>query len=181
MPTFSSLRSACRELWDDLAKQAALSIAVAITFQLAGFLVAKHLSELPKVELFKLLNLFGLLCDGVGVALLSNLLTRHVAALRFITGTFYTCALGFLVFFPFGLSSASLTLYLHGGMPGSSTVSILVLSAFVGISGFLMEHTFVAPRWKGRSARYKSALLGTYLLLLGFLMQFVAAYLDLRS
>jgi len=144
-------------------------------------LVANHLATLPKVELFKLLNLFGLLCDGIGIVLLSSFLTRHKVAVEFITGSFYTCALGFLIFFPFGLAATSLALYVRNDMSGTTLVSVLALGALVVLAGLLMEHMVVAPRWKGRTARYKSALLGTYLLLLGLLMQFIAAYLDLRS
>jgi len=152
-----------------------------LTFLCAGYLFVEHLLSFEQIEFFKLLNLIGLVFDGIGILLLSNLFMRHAEVKKFVQGNLYTYAFGFLTFFPMGIFSAVGEGFKNQAVKANYAAPLLGLCGLIFALSLLFEFYIAKKHWKGKSVRFRASLLGTFFLMNGLFFQFVAAYLDLRS
>lgn len=153
-----------------------LTPLLGLAFMAAGYWVAKELMQVPKLQPFKVLNVAGLLCDLLGVILLSQFVASHDRYKHFVVNRFAPQVVSFFAGFPTGMVAAS---FLGETGPSETTVRSFAIGfqfalAFVGVAAAKYRLFPAAPESLDRNV----TVAGGFLIGLGFLMQLVASSAD---
>ena len=156
-------------------------ILQSVLFVSLGWWISHKLVLLPNLQIFKFLEVIGIICNLAGAAILSRLVIRNEKLQRFIVGQFsnYTSAffcavpLGFIAFSFFG----------HGGQ-SKPQVDSLVRSGFIvfffATSPIYIDQVMRESAQKlGLSLEVRANLLGGFFIFGGLLIQLIAALIDL--
>ena len=184
-------------LWLFKAYSWLISWLVVLVSILSGVVSGLYLSKLENLEIFKLLNVTGLLYDILGVVILSRIILTNEKWQKFITYKFSRWfvyvqlqAVTGLTFFPFiilALSDTQLGEFFNldfniGEFPSYKVVTKFAVNLIIPATLllFFIEDTVYRGVVKTLpTLEVRSRFLGYVLIILGFILQFIAAFQDL--
>jgi hypothetical protein len=159
-------------------------MAYTIAFHLViGISLYLLLASLPKVELFKLFNVFGLAFDIFGVLLLSKMIAKSTEKYTVLLDYFYAFLHVAIFCIPLGLAFGSL-LFFWLNLPSSSVILGFSASIIFYVSTPLFMTDYAGEIFKFKfyeSVSSRIVFMGWYLVVAGLALQMVGAILDLSS
>lgn len=142
-----------------------------------GTAIAAH----PKLETFKLFNIFGLTLDLLGLVVLSELVVASERWKSFVVKWVAGVLLWSQTVVPLAAAAGA---SLVSSAPSSSKAATFFVSLFVYslIPLALLDHTVFYPRnWDAADKTQRTRRFGLLLLVSGLLVQLVAAFRDLYT
>lgn len=157
-----------------------------LLFYLAGSAIAFRLGSLQKLEMFKVLNIVGIIYGLVGVAVLSEFITQNKKWSRFVVEKLSGLIIWAHGTIPLGAAVTSLILFFVARNQFPSALAIgpafLGFALYALLPTFFVEHFVFSPK----SARFTDPILrtrifGLFLVITGMVAQLVAAIQDVLN
>ena len=148
-----------------------------------GLSLFLSLASLPKAELFKLFNAFGLALDIIGVLLLSKIVAKSTQKHSKLLDYFYAFLNVAIFCIPFGMVFGSLTLFWLN-LPSATVIFGFAVTIIGCISTPLFIIDYAGEIFKSKfyeSVSSRIIFMGWYLVVAGLVMQMIGAILDLMS
>ena len=146
-----------------------------------GLYLAYLLGSLPKFELFKLINVTGLVFDIFGVLILSDLVFEKSDRFAHLFDYLFGFSISALMVIPLG-SFFGQIISLFTKLPSIKAATTFAggVMLYVGMPLYATDSLGDALKLNFyKSIKFRTKFLGWYFLISGFIFQFVAAIMDL--
>ena len=145
--------------------------------------IAYRLGSLPKLELFKVLNIVGIIYGLVGVVVLSEFVIQNEIWRRFVIEKLSGLLIWAHGAIPFGAAITSVILFLvaRDQFPSSSIVgpSFMAFALYAALPTFFVEdYVFVPKSPRFRDPVLRTRVFGLFLVITGMVVQLIAAIQD---
>ena len=153
---------------------------VAVLLYMCGGAIAYRLGSIQQLEIFKILNIVGIIYSLIGVLVLSEFVAQNERWRRFVVDKLSGVMIWAHGIIPFGAATTSLVLFVvaKSEFPSSGVVgtSFMAFALYALIPTFIVEDLVFVPK----SARFKDTVLrtrifGLFLVASGLTVQLIAA------
>ena len=148
-----------------------------------GVYLAFILGGLPKFEIYKLVNITGLLLDIFGVLILSDFVFEKSERFAYLFDYIFAFSMLALMLIPMGIFSGQI-IGLFLDLPSIKSITTFAggMMLYVGMPLYATDGLGDALKLNFyKSIKFRTKFLGWYFLISGFILQFVAAINDLIS
>ena len=149
----------------------------------SGAVLAYLLGSLQKLELFKVLNIVGIIYGLVGVVILSEFVIKNEKWSRFVVEKLSDLMIWAHGTIPFGVTITSLVLFLvaRDQFPSSETIggSFMLFTFYSLVPTFWVEDYVFGPKSpRTKDPILRTRIFGLFLVITGMVVQLVAAIQD---
>ena len=158
-----------------------IAVPFGVAFFAGGYWFGLRLSAIPDIHVFKVMNIIGLACDFAGIAILSKFIMSSAKAKAFVVEHLTPQLTNMFAGVPTGMVAATVL--------GPTAPSHLVVRDFsialqftLAWPGLLYAIYWAKKRRLSAAARdLRVTIVGSFFLVLGLLIQLVAAFQDLYA
>ena len=153
---------------------AQVSLGISLTFIIGG---------LPEIEIFKLVNIAGLLFDIFGVLILADFIFERSERFSYVFDFIFAFSMMALMLIPMGIILGQI-IGIFFDLPSTKSVTSFAagMMLYVGIPLYAMDSlgdAFNLGFYK--RIKFRTKFLGWYFIISGFILQFMAAIIDLTN
>ena len=156
-------------------------LATALVLISFGVYLAFLIGGLPKLEIYKLLNITGLLFNIFGVLILSDFIFEKSERFSGLFDYIFAFSMLALILIPMGIF-LGLTIGAFFNLPSSKSLSAFAggIMLYVGVPLYATDILGDSLKLNFyRSIKFRTKFLGWYFIISGFIFQFIAALKDL--